>query len=146
MEFVLNRRAMSRLGLDIWQFCANTLRTPPDISLPIVTPPWPSFIWQSSIRMSSLGVFTRRPSAFLPDLIAMQSSPVSKLQSRITTIRLDSGSQPSLFGPWELIFTPSTSTWSDSVGCSSHIGEFTMVTSEMTTLLQRYGSMNAERR
>src|SRR3954451_20638469 len=96
--------------------------------------------------MSWLGTATRRPSALRPDLMAMQSSPVSKEQLVITTMRLDSGSQPSLLGPCEDTVTPSTSTWSDRVGWISHIGELTMVTPSMRTLLQRYGSMKEDRR
>ena len=82
------------------QSCAKTFQHPPEISLPIVTPPWPSRISQLRTMMFSLGTFTRRPSALRPDLIAMQSSPVSNAQRSISTSRHDSGSQPSLFGPW----------------------------------------------
>src|ERR1019366_9330508 len=45
MALVLNRSAWLRLGLSSRQFSTKTLRTPPDISMPMVTPPWPSFIW-----------------------------------------------------------------------------------------------------
>ena len=58
---------------------------PPETSLPIETPPWPSFIWQSRMMMFSLGTLMRRPSALRPDLIAMQSSPVLNTQLLIST-------------------------------------------------------------
>ncbi len=76
------------------------LRTPPVISLPMVTPPWPSANVQLRMTMSSDGTLTRLPSAFFPDLMAMQSSPVLNVHPWMTTSRQDSGSQPSLFGPW----------------------------------------------
>ena len=56
--------------------------------------------------MFSLGTPIRRPSALRPDLMAMQSSPVSNMQFSMSTLRHDSGSQPSLFGPWLLTVTP----------------------------------------
>ena len=58
--------------------------------------------------MFSIGMLTRRPSLLRPDLRAMQSSPVSNVQRSIRTSRHDSGSQPSLFGPWLMILTPRT--------------------------------------
>ena len=125
---------------------AYTWRTPPEISLPIVTPPWPSRISQSRTMMFSLGTLMRRPSALRPDLIAMQSSPVSKRQRSISTSRHDSGSQPSLFGPWLSIVTSRTVTFVQSTGLISHIGEFRIVTPSMSTLRQRYGWMNCGRR
>jgi len=57
------------------QLLIVTLRTPPDISLPMTTPPWPSNIVQLVTVMFSQGRPTRRPSASRPDLIVMQSSP-----------------------------------------------------------------------
>src|ERR1035441_4285700 len=46
MALSLKRNTRSRLGLSIWQSCAKTLRMSPEHSLPIVTPPWPSFMTQ----------------------------------------------------------------------------------------------------
>ena len=69
----------------------------------------------------------------------MQSSPVSNVQRSISTSRHDSGSQPSLFGPWLRIVTPRTVTFVQSTGWISHIGELTMVTPSMRTFWQRYG-------
>src|SRR5437016_3844028 len=89
--------------------------------------------------MFSLGLPIRRPSAFRPDLIAMQSSPVSKTQFSISTLRHDSGSQPSLFGPWLLIFTPRIVTFSHNTGFNSHIGEFVNATPSISTFLHPYG-------
>src|SRR5215813_4105647 len=94
------------------------------------------------------GTLTRRPSAFLPALIAMQSSPVSNLQLRIKTSVHDSGSQPSVLGPDSrfslapVIVMSSTVTFVHSTGCTCHIGEFLSVTPEINTFLQRYGWMN----
>src|SRR5215471_18028551 len=127
------------------QLSANTLRTPPDISLPTVTPPWPSCMWQSWITMFCDGRLTRRPSAFLPDLIAMQSSPVEKLQSLISTSVHDSGSQPSVFGAdSRLALAPvivmlRTMTLAQSTGWTCHMGEFFSVTPSINTFWQRYG-------
>ena len=69
--------------------------------------------------------------------MAMQSSPVSKTQSSMSTSREDSGSQPSLFGPWLAIFTPRTVTFVESTGCISHIGELTMWTPSIRMLRLR---------
>src|SRR5262245_55569931 len=115
------------------------LRTPPETSLPITTPPCPSFITQLRTTMFSEGVATRRPSSFLPDLMAMQSSPVSKTQFSINTSRLDSGLQPSLFGPCETRVTPRTVTFVQRTGGISHIGELLIVTPSIRTLRLRLG-------
>src|SRR3989339_326897 len=88
-ELVLILRARSRLGLSILQFSTKTLRQPPDISLPITTPPWPSFIWQFRTMMFSLGTLSLRPSSSRPDLMAIQSSPVSKKQSSCKNILVE---------------------------------------------------------
>src|SRR4051794_39486064 len=99
------------------------LRTPPEISLPIVTPPCPSFISQPRTIIFSVGTPILRPSSLRPDLIAMQSSPVSKEQFSTSTSLHDSGSHPSLFGPCEEIRTFRTVIFSERTGCISHIGE-----------------------
>jgi hypothetical protein len=85
----------------------------------------------------SVGLFSRRPSALRPDLMAMQSSPVSKTQSSISTSRQDSGSHPSLLGPWLWMFSLRTMTFSHSTGCTSHIGEAIMVRPSISTFRQR---------
>src|ERR1019366_3774522 len=97
----LSRNAQLRLGLLISQFSANTLLQLPEISLPMVTPPWPSRLVQPRMIRFPDGTPTRRPSALRPDLMAMQSSPVSNRQFSISTSRQLSGSQPSLLGPCE---------------------------------------------
>ena len=135
------RSARSRRGLSIRHRSAKMFRAPPEISLPITTPPWPSFIVQLRTITFSIGVFTRRPSLFRPDFRAMQSSPVSNVQPSISTSRHDSGSQPSLFGPWLRIETLRTVTFWHSTGWISHIGELTIVTPSMRTLRLRYGWM-----
>src|SRR5215475_39194 len=124
----LMRSTLSRRGLSIRQSWAKTFQHPPEISLPIVTPPCPSRISQLRTMMFWLGVFTRRPSALRPDLIAIQSSPVLNTQRSISTSLHDSGLQPSLFGPPLEIFTPRTVTFSQRTGLISHIGELTIDT------------------
>src|SRR3984885_8314044 len=126
MALFLMRTATSKWGLSIRQFSAKTLRTPPEISLPTVTPPWPSFIRQLRMTMFCEGIPNRRPSAFLPDLMAMQSSPVLKKQFSTSTSVEDSGSHPSVFGPKLLMVSPRTVTFVHSTGCTCHIGELNM--------------------
>lgn len=83
--------------LRILIFSINTLRTPPDISLPIHTP----FIFDQKVQLRmttfSVGYPIRQASLSRPDLIAIASSPVEKVQPSIKTLLHDSGSQPSLF-------------------------------------------------
>src|SRR5438128_513747 len=131
------RRARCSDGLLIWQFSTNTLRIPPETSLPIDTPPWPSFMLQLRTIRLLHGTFTRRPSAFLPDLIAMQSSPVLNVQFSMSTSVHDSGSHPSLFGPCVSISTLRIVTFRQSTGFSSHIGEFLILIPSIRTLVHR---------
>src|ERR1039458_1021980 len=58
----LSRNAQLRLGLLISQFSANTLLQLPEISLPMVTPPWPSRMVQPRMIRFTDGTPTRRPS------------------------------------------------------------------------------------
>ena len=74
-----------------------------------------------------------RPSAFLPLLMAIQSSPVRKRQSSISTSSHDSGSQPSPFGPSFTIVHRRTVTFLDSTGCATQKGERNSVTSSTST-------------
>src|SRR5437868_4278192 len=101
---------------------------------------------QPRITIFCDGACNRLPSAFLPDLIAIQSSPVLNEQSSINTSVHDSGSQPSLFGPMLLMVSFRTVTFVHSTGFTSHIGEFLMVTPSISTFLQRYGWMNCGRK
>src|ERR1035441_1850080 len=55
MALFLKRNTRSKFGLSIWQSCANTLRMLPEHSLPMVTPPWPSFMMQFCTMRFSLG-------------------------------------------------------------------------------------------
>ena len=57
---------------------------PPDIPLPIATAACPPIKRQFFTSICSQGRPTRHPSSFMPELIAMQSSPVSKVQSSIS--------------------------------------------------------------
>ena len=54
------------------------------------------------------GMFLSRPSRLRPLLMAIQSSPVSKKQSSISTLSQHSGSHPSPLGPSLIIFTRRT--------------------------------------
>src|SRR5580692_11684819 len=136
------RNATSSCGLSILQFSTCTSRTSPEVSLPMVTPPCPSFITQFLTIILWLGTPTRRPSRLRPLLMAMQSSPVSNSQSSISTSLDDSGLHPSLFGPWLEIFTFRTVTFLHNTGLISHIGELRIVTPSINTFVQRYGWMN----
>src|SRR5574344_505980 len=98
-EFVFSRNTRSRLGLSMLQFSTNTFLHPPVISLPTTTPPWPSAIVHPRIIIFSLGRFHNLPSALRPLFIAIQSSPVWKKQSSMSTLLQDSGSHPSPLGP-----------------------------------------------
>ena len=82
------------------------------------------------------GTFTRRPSSFLPDLMAIQSSPVLKKQLSISTSVQDSGSHPSVFGPALLMVSPRTMTFEDNTGWTFHMGEWSSVTPSMRRFLQ----------
>ena len=128
------------------QFSMKKLRQLPETSLPTTTPPWPSFIVQPRMMKFSEATPTRRPSLLRPDLMAMQSSPVSKTQFSMSTSRHDSGSQPSLLGPWETMLTPRTVTLVQSTGWISHMGERLIVTPSISTLRQRLGWMKLGRR
>src|SRR5215510_7092248 len=102
-------------------------------------------MWQPWITIFCEGTLTRRPSAFLPDLMAMQSSPVEKAQSLIRTSVHDSGSQPSVFGadsrfsPAPVIVIFRTITLAHSTGWTCHMGEFFRITPSINMFLQRYG-------
>jgi hypothetical protein len=74
------------------------------------------FMVQPRMTIFSEGTSSRRPSLLRPDLIAMQSSPVSNTHPSMSTSREDSRSQPSLLGPWEETVTPRTVTFTQSVG------------------------------
>src|SRR5215471_16250575 len=116
------------------QFSMKTLLTPPEISLPTDTPPCPFFMWQSRMITLRVGVCSLRPSAFLPDLMAMQSSPVLKKQFSMRTSVHDSGSHPSVLGPEASIVSPRTITFVHSTGCTCHMGEPSKVTPSISTL------------
>jgi hypothetical protein len=67
------------------------------------------------------------PSRPRPDLMTMQSSRVSNVQSSTRTSLQHSTSQPSLLGPWLTTLTPLMVTFSLWSGCSPHMGEFLRV-------------------
>ena len=129
---VLMRITRSRLGLSILLFSANTLRHPPEISLPITTPPWPFCISQLRTMMFWLGRSHRRPSLLRPLFMAMQSSPVLKKQFSMSTPSHDSGSQPSPLGPSLLMCTPRTVMFFESSGWITQNGERSRVTFSMS--------------
>ena len=102
-------------------------------------PPWPLAKSQFSITTSWQGTPTRRPSVSRPALMAMQSSPVSNVTFRITTPAQDSGSQPSVFGPEELIVSPSTVTFRQRLGFRCQNGLLTTVTPASSTVSHKNG-------
>src|SRR6188474_934848 len=133
---------------------ANTLRTPPDISLPTVTPPWPLPERMRRITMFSLASPTRQPSSLSPALIATTSSLVLKNESSMSTLRDESGLQPSpLTGTTVcaapsspvnvsvppsgqvMTLTPRTTTFSEYTGCSIQNGPYCTVTPSISTFL-----------
>ena len=132
-------RRMPRSVPSKTQLLMTTFFTPPDISLPITTPPCPASMVKLVIVIFSQGLFTRRPSSSLPHLIAMQSSPTSMWQFEIRTFRHESGLIPSVFGEsFGLIMVRScTVTFSQYTGFTVQAGEFLSVTPSMSTFLQR---------
>src|SRR3954471_1123229 len=107
---------------------------PPEHSLPTqIAPRLLKTNVQSSITMCWEGTLTRTPSTSRPDLIAMQSSPVSNVQPTMCTSLQHSGSTPSLLPPPPrvLSLTLRTVMLLDSTGCTAHIGGFTTVMSSI---------------
>ena len=90
---------------------------------------------QLRTTMFSLGRAQRRPSTLRPDLIAIQSSPVLKVQSSISTFLQDSGSQPSPLGPLLSTVTPRTVRSSQRSGWMTQNGERSRVTPSIRTVL-----------
>ena len=126
----------------MWQFSAYTFWHPPEISEPITTPPCPSSILQLRIMMFLLGVFHRRPSLLRPLFMAIQSSPVWKVQFCISTFSHASGSHPSPLGPSFQMYTPSTVMFFDSNGWITQKGELVIFTSFMRIPSQRLKLMS----
>jgi len=100
-------------------FETSTLRTPPEVSLPMVKPAEPTVTSELRITMFSLGRFTRNPSPSRPDLMTSASS-LAWMSARSTrTFLEESMSTPSVLGMRPVsfirfrIFTPST--WAPSV-------------------------------
>ena len=87
-----------------------------------------------------------KPSVPRPALMAMQSSPVSKVQSSISTSTQASGSQPSLLVPRLLAVTPRTITFLQNSGCMTQNGERVSVTPSISTFSQPYGPTSGGRR
>jgi len=85
----------------------------------------------------SVGFAIRRPSRLRPALRAMQSSPVSKLQFSIRTSVQESGSQPSLLGPWPWMWTFRIVTLLHNRGLTSNIGESPTVTPSSRMFFER---------
>ncbi|MBA7636143.1 hypothetical protein ES703_43758 [subsurface metagenome] len=116
-----------------------TLRTPPDISLPMTMAPWPLYITQLVMVTFSVGLPFNLPSSSRPDFNVMQSSPVSKKQFEMRTLRQDSGFTPSVFGADSglIIEIPSTTRFSQPTRWTVHDGESAMVIPWIRTLRQR---------
>src|SRR6266536_727377 len=127
------------------QFCAYTWFAPPPTSLPTqIAPRLLKTKSQFSMTMFCDGTPTRCASTSRPDLIAMQSSPVSKVQPTMCTSLQHSGSQPSLLPPplRVLNFTLRTVMLLDSTGCTAHIGgRSTVIPSIRMFLLLRNSTM-----
>src|SRR5690625_885242 len=139
-------RPYQRFGEPIRQRRTYTSLTPPVSSLPMVNAPYFITMVQSSMTTFRHGSLTRSPSSSRPDLIAIESSPTSKWQRRTTTSVHDSGSKPSLFGPWLTTSTSSTSTFVHSTGWITHIGDRRIRTPCSHTLRQRLSSIMFGRR
>jgi hypothetical protein len=86
--------------------------------------------------MFCAGLASRRPSSLRPEFTAMQSSPVSKVQPSISMPSTDSGSQPSLFGPWPSTSTSRTIMLRQSTGWICQKGEPRKRTPSISTLSQ----------
>src|SRR5690242_4810256 len=132
----------------IWLLRAKMLRAPPEHSLPTqIAPRLENLKTQSSITMFSDATPTRRPSTSRPDLIAMQSSPVSNVTFWICTSEQHSGSHPSLLPPplrvWRL--SRRTVMFLDSTGCTHHIGGRTAVKSSSRMLVHDWNSIRLGR-
>ena len=78
---------------------ATTFRMPPAVSLPSTTAPCARRTVQLVMVTFSVGRPTLLPSASLPDLMQIASSPVSKYESEMRTSRLESTSMPSVLAP-----------------------------------------------
>ncbi len=101
------------LNLQCW---TRTLLMPPDSSLPKAIAAAPFTNVQLVIRISSQGRATLTPSWPFPDLTAILSSPVAKVQLSTTTCRHESGSIPSEFDPTVWMFRFFAVTSSQKVG------------------------------
>ena len=78
--------------------------------------------------------------------MAMQSSPVLKLQNSIATSVQDSGSQPSLFVPMLFAVTYLIVTFLQNNRCICQNGERVMVTPSISTFSHPYGPIKGGRR
>ena len=83
---------------------------PPDIPLPIATAACPPIKRQFFTSICSQGRPTRHPSSFILELMAMQSSPVSKVQSSISTFLHESDCSHRCSVPLVFTVTPRTTT------------------------------------
>src|SRR3712207_5322661 len=121
---------------------------PPEHSLPTkIAPRLENLNTQFSMTMLLDGTPTRRPSTARPDLMAMQSSPVSNVQSWMCTSVQHSGSQPSLLPPPFRVCRLSRRTVMLllSTGCTHHIGGRTQVKSSSRMLVHFCSSMRLGR-
>ena len=78
-------------GESMMQFSTKRFLKPPEISLPTTTPPWPFCMRQFRTITFCVGMPHVRPSRLRPLLMAMQSSPVSKKQSSMSTFYMTQG-------------------------------------------------------
>src|SRR2546429_5576480 len=130
------------------QLRAKTLFAPPETSLPTqIAPRLLNRKSQFSMTMFCDGTLTRRPSTSRPDLMAMQSSPVSKVHPTMCTSLQHSGSQPSLLPPPPRVcsLTLLTVMFEDSTGWMAHIGGRSTVIPPMRMFVQLRNSTIAGR-
>src|SRR5262249_22352749 len=103
----------------------HTLRTPPEASLPIATPPWPVVVVMPRMTTLRLGLPTAMPSSLRPDLMEMQSSLVANVLCSMSTFVDESGSIPSPLDMVDVVSmcTLRMMTSSEYSGCTVQYGE-----------------------
>jgi len=129
------------------QLLMVTFFTPPLISLPITTPPCPLNMVQLVMVIFSQGTPSLRACKSRPDLMVMQSSPTEMWQSLMCTFLQDSGLMPSVLGEGTLwMVMPLMVTLSQNSGFTVQKGELIIFTPSTRTFLQRMGCMKGGRK
>lgn len=111
------------------QSSTSTSETPPAVSLPTTTAPWPSCMEQCRTRTPVQGGRRARSRESLPLLMATQSSPTENSQPKTSTPVQLSGFTPSVLGesagPSRVRHRNRTSR--ESTGCTFQLGLFLRV-------------------